>query len=180
MPRALRDLLLSCADTGVFRPVWEHEIEDEMIRNQVKIDLRKGRDEAGSLATAEQAREQMNRAYPDARLATERWVPLVGQMTNATKDRHVLAAAIGADASHLATLNLRDFPDRSLPPGVEVLHPDRFMLDQLARDPYAVTSALTAMAARHTRPPRSPAALAQAFAAGQYLSRFGAVVLDAL
>lgn len=180
VPRALRDLLLSCADTGVFRPVWEHEIEDEMIRNQVRLDTEKGRDHDASLEIAERAREQMNRAFPDARLPTESWVPLVGQMTNATKDRHVLAAAVGSGASHLVTLNLRDFPDRALPTGVEVQHPDRFLLDQLARDQYAVTSALVAMAARHVSPRRSPAALAQAFASGQYVPRFGAAVLDKL
>ncbi|MEU6136315.1 PIN domain-containing protein [Nocardioides sp. NPDC047086] len=178
VPRALRDLLLSCADTGVFRPVWEHEIEDEMIRNQVRLDVEKGRDKDACHVAAEHAREQMNRAFPDARLTTEVWVPLVGQMTNATKDRHVLAAAVGSGASRLVTLNLRDFPDRSLPSGIEVQHPDRFLLDQLARDEYTVISALVAMAGRHVRAPRSPAALAQAFASGQFVPRFGAAVLD--
>ena len=30
IPAALRDLLLSCADVGVFRPIWQDEILDEV------------------------------------------------------------------------------------------------------------------------------------------------------
>ena len=30
VPAGLRDLMLSCADVGVFRPVWQAEIEDEV------------------------------------------------------------------------------------------------------------------------------------------------------
>jgi hypothetical protein len=37
IPAGLRDLMLSCADVGVFRPVWQAEIEDEVVRNTARL-----------------------------------------------------------------------------------------------------------------------------------------------
>lgn len=77
----------------------------------------------------------MRRAFPDSCAATRLWVPLVGQMTCDEKDRHVLAVAIGAQATHLVTANTRDFPVRSRPVSVAVVNPDRFLRNRLAADP---------------------------------------------
>jgi hypothetical protein len=47
-------------------------------------------------------------------------------------DRHVLAAAIAGGAQSLVTFNIKDFPDANLRrTGIEVAHPDEFLLDQL-------------------------------------------------
>lgn len=46
------------------------------------------------------------------------------------KDRHVLAAADYSPAQTLVTFNLKDFPDSStIPLGIEIKHPDDFLLD---------------------------------------------------
>lgn len=53
-------------------------------------------------------------------------------MTNDPKDRHVLAAAVRANAEVIVTFNTRDFPDNALKDyEVAAVHPDGFLLDQL-------------------------------------------------
>ena len=37
IPPGLRDMLLTCAHVGVFRPVWQEEILDEVYRNSIRI-----------------------------------------------------------------------------------------------------------------------------------------------
>ena len=54
-------------------------------------------------------------------------------------DRHVLAAAIHADAQVIVTRNLKDFPVRALAPfGIEAQHPDLFVLGLIRQNPIAV------------------------------------------
>lgn len=134
VPPGLRDLLLSVAHVGVFRPVWQEEIEDEVRRNGARLRVKRGVD--GDVAAREVATTitQMNIAFPDARLDSHLWLPLVGTMTNDPKDRHVLAAAVGATATHVITFNMRDFPVPSRPAGVTVLRPEAFLLDCLEDD----------------------------------------------
>ena len=58
----------------------------------------------------------------------EAWIsgyePLIAQMTNDERDRHVLAAAVHAQAPIIVTFNLRHFGREHLEPwGIRVLHP---------------------------------------------------------
>jgi len=54
IPAALRDLLLSCADVGVFRPVWQDEILNEVKRNGSRLLVeRNGLTEPAALAAVE-------------------------------------------------------------------------------------------------------------------------------
>lgn len=125
VPPGLRDLLLSCASAGVFRPVWQGEIEAELRRNGARLLTRRGVgvDEAG--AALDHVIAEMNRAFPDARLHPRSWRGLEAAMTSHPKDRHVLAAAVAAEATHLVTDNTRDFPVRSRPEGLVVQRPRR-------------------------------------------------------
>ena len=181
IPAGLRDLMLSCADVGVFRPVWQAEIEDEVVRNTVRLTAeRRGIDLDQSRAGAEATMAQMRRAFPDACAATELWTPMVGQMTCDDKDRHVLAVAVGTQATHLVTTNIRDFPVRSRPAGVAVVRPDRFLRDRLAATPELVVSAVDSMSARLRNPPQSPVEIARLLAKGRFAPKFGAQLLELL
>ncbi|HXS98740.1 MAG TPA: hypothetical protein VN736_29290 [Candidatus Limnocylindrales bacterium] len=52
-------------------------------------------------------------------------------MSNAPKDRHVLAAAVRAQANVIVTQNLKDFPETSLAPfGIEAQNADTFLIQQ--------------------------------------------------
>lgn len=60
------------------------------------------------------------------------------------------------DADAIVTFNVDDFPEVSLAPfGVEVLHPDAFLLDLLDLAPGLVLGALEEQAAANRRTPRT-------------------------
>ena len=99
-------------------------------------------------------------------------------MTNDPKDRHVLAAAVGSGASHVVTVNLRDFPVASRPAGVLVLAPDRFLLDRLRDNELGIRRAVEAMASRHARPAHTARELATLMSTGRFVPRFGAALLE--
>jgi len=101
-------------------------------------------------------------------------------MTNHVKDRHVLAAAVGARASHVVTANIKDFPVRSRPAGIVVVRPDALLLSMLAGDRDNVLRALASMARRHRRPTQTPAELAKLIDAGVHAPRFGRRLLETL
>ena len=68
-------------------------------------------------------------------------------------DRHVLAAALCGHADAIVTFNLGDFPAEALAPfGVEALHPDDFLLNQLDLNPIAALKSIKAMRARWRKP----------------------------
>jgi predicted nucleic acid-binding protein len=54
----------------------------------------------------------MTRSFPDALVPG--YESLVDGMTNDPKDRHVLAAAVRANAEVIVTFNRRDFPESAL------------------------------------------------------------------
>lgn len=129
----LCDLLLWLADGGAFRPLWSEgvleELERNLINNGVSVDGVRRR-----LTT-------MREYFPDA--LVEGYADLIDGMTCDEKDRHVLAAAVRANAEVLVTANLRDFPKSSLVPfDIEAVSPDDFLLDQLDLYPGLVTTTL--------------------------------------
>jgi hypothetical protein len=67
--------------------------------------------------------------FPDAWVEKGCW-ELIPVMTNHGKDRHVLAAAVRAPCEVIVTYNVKHFLDESLRPyGIEVKHPDEFLID---------------------------------------------------
>ena len=183
IPRALRDLLLSMAAAGTFRPLWQSEIMQEVRRNRIRLDLQQGMTLGAATEQADHAALQMSRAFPDAQLDQDQWLTRVPQMTNDWKDRHVLAAAVGGHASHLVTMNTRDFPALSLPAGLTLTRPDPFLLAQLDEEPALVVGAVRKMARRQTKPAHTVAELVTMLAGSESVGMFGlrlAEVLDAL
>jgi predicted nucleic acid-binding protein len=152
-PFSLCDLLLRLADRELFDPYWSGRILEELARNLVERRL-----------TPDQAAhriEQMCRTFPAAEVSALAVARLEPRMTNEQKDRHVLAAAVVANADAIVTFNLRDFAaDACDPHRLEVLHPDQFLIDLHDLDPAAVEDEITAQAAALRRPPVAPAELA--------------------
>lgn len=173
-------MLLSVADAELIRPIWQEEIEDEVHRNSIKLSVKRGSAPAAAEAKADRVNAIMNKAFPGACLGRKDWERYVKHCTNDPKDRHVLAAAIGGNASHVVTSNIRDFPVASRPTGIAVIRPDTLMVGLLTRDAAGVVGAIETMAGRHTNPPHTPRELADKMAAGKHLPHFGAAIARVL
>lgn len=130
LPMATCDLLLRIADAKEYRPLWSKEILEEVERN-LQISLKR---------TSHQAQkrvENMRRHFPDAEVLG--YESLLPQMRNHPKDRHVLAAAVRANADLIVTFNLKDFPQSALDPyDIVAVHPDDFLCDQFDLNPQKI------------------------------------------
>ena len=152
-PAHLRDTLLRLAERELYQPLWSASIMDELSRNLLELDLDPGA--VGRLIGLMQA------TFPDADVTG--YEPLIDALTCDLKDRHVLAAAVRADAAEIVTFNVSDFPGESVNHlAIEVLHPDDFPLDLLDLAPRAVVGELIEQAAANRRKPKTLAALLDA------------------
>lgn len=143
---ALCDLTLELAEQGTFRPLWSEGILTELDRNLRRRGIP---DDAVNYRIA-----TMREAFPDA--LVEGYEDLVDQMRCDKKDRHVLAAAVRANAEVIVTFNLRDFPEESLQPyQIEAIHPDDFLLDQFDLYPAATIRAVEEITGRYEAPAMS-------------------------
>ncbi len=140
----LRDTLLRMAEQGLFRPLWSEHILSELESNLVKRGVQPAH--AGRIVTL------MRTHFEDA--LVEGYEPLIELMENDEKDRHVLAAAVRANAAAIVTNNVKDFPSTSTAPyGIAVVTADEFVIDQLDLAPGVVMRVLEQQAAAHKRPP---------------------------
>ncbi len=128
-PAPLRDLLMHLSLSGLFRAKWTNEIHEEWISNLLnqRPDL--------SRLQLERTRDLMNTHVLDA--LVEDYEKLVTQISLPDPhDRHVLAAAIKAEASLIVTFNLKDFPTKALQQyAVQAIHPDDFATHILMKNP---------------------------------------------
>jgi predicted nucleic acid-binding protein len=154
-PAHLRDLLMRLAAGDLVRAHWSDQIHEEWMRN-VHADYADV-----TWEDLEYTRSEMDRALPDARveghegLAEDLSLPDPG-------DRHVLAAAIYAQADCIVTFNLRDFPQARLgPQGIEAIHPDELVELLMDRAPECVLEVASRHRAALRKPPMNP---------GEYLS----------
>ena len=156
-PATLRDLLLSLARDGLYHARWSDRIQDEWVRSLLK--RRPDLEEAALRRTC----ALMAQAVPDS--VVQGWQHIEPDLTGLpdADDRHVLAAAICGHADAIVTFNLADFPAAALAPfGVEALHPDDFLLNQLDLNPIAALKSIKAMRARWRNPQLSALDLAAA------------------
>jgi predicted nucleic acid-binding protein len=141
-PFTLRDTLLRAAAEGCFQVSWSEQILDEATRNLVETGTMTARQ-------ADRLRAVMEQAFPEAMVhGHER---LIGAMRNDEKDRHVAAAAVKAKAEVIVTSNVRDF--RHLPPGIEAMRPDEFLVGLFDASPDAIRRVLQEQSADLRRPP---------------------------
>lgn len=150
-PATTANALMSLSVAGLFAAKWSSTIEDEFIAGVERTlpEL------AGRLGYR---RDQMRQAIPDWEVSAEAFEALLPCLTLPdAKDVHVLAAAIAGHADCIVTANLTDFPDALVSVhGIEVIHPDDFIVMQLDIDSVIGLSAFKAMRARMKNPPRSP------------------------
>lgn len=135
-PLIMREVLFAAAAEGLFQPRWSARIEEEWAGAAAKE--ARGLTEAeikGDLALA-RAR------FPDA--LVQGWEHLEGPLSLPDwQDRHVLAAAIKAEATVLVTDNLRDFPRRTLAGhAIRPIGADAFLVDLSNEHPQRMTAAL--------------------------------------
>ncbi len=146
---ALRDLLVRLAMTGLFRARWTSAIHEEWMRSVLaaRPDLTRAR-----LA---RTRRLMDASVPDC--LVEGYEALVAELgLPDPDDRHVLAAAIRAEAEVIVTYNVADFPGEVLSRhGIEAQHPDAFVSRLIGLHRGAVIAAVGDHRASLRRPPKS-------------------------
>jgi hypothetical protein len=137
------------AIVGLVRARWTDAIQEEWIRNLLADGRGRERERL------ERTRDLMNQAIPDCLVAGyEARIPALHLPD--PEDRHVLAAAIEAEASVIVTLNLKDFPPDALTPhGIVAQHPDEFICDRWKEDPDRVCLAAQRQRANLKNPPKS-------------------------
>lgn len=106
---------------------------------------------------------RLREAVPDWEVEERAWQSLAGGLKLPDPDDiHVLAAALAGHADCIVTANLRDFPpDVVSPLGIEVMHPDQFLVAQWDLDQLVAVAAFKRMRARW----KKPEATAEDFAA---------------
>jgi len=151
VPIALADTLLRAAEKGLYRPLWSGRILAEA--QAATEEIHPGIDAGKRFA-------QMREAFGDAMVAG--WEELEPAIRLPDPDdRHVVAAAAQAGAQGIITANVRDFPAAALRPlGLEAVHPDDFLLDQLDLSPPTLIQVIREQAAHTRRPPLTPRDLA--------------------
>lgn len=119
-PFLTRDILLSLAAAGLYRPIWTAEIMDEWQRHLVAN--KPGKKEAIARTAA-----TMTKAFPEA-LVTGHDTLIPSLELPDPNDRHVLAAALLSGAGVIVTENLKDFPaDKLSPYAIEAVSANSFV-----------------------------------------------------
>ncbi len=148
-PASLRDILLSLAAAGLYKPKWSADIQKEWRSNLL--------DQRPELLPErlQYTCDQMNTAFPDAEVIG--YEGLISALTLPDPgDNHVLAATIRCGADVIVTFNLKDFPQDYLDTyDVEAQHPDIFIGHLIELEPHLSLKALVDQAARLKNPPRT-------------------------
>ena len=148
-PAPLRDLLMQLALADLFRAKWTERIHEEWIRNVIKDrpDLKREQLQKISKLMDENSLESKVHDY-------EHIIPSLDLPD--PNDRHVLAAAIKANADTIVTMNLKDFPAKVLKQyNIDAVHPDNFIKYLLEDELASVLSAVKTTRARLKKPPKT-------------------------
>ncbi len=139
-----RNLVLTLAAAGFFRPRWSATTLDELERALLE--------RLGSEDKAHQQRQRIEIAFPEAR--TDVPTGLVDSLgLPDPDDRHVLAAAIQASAAVIVTDNISDFPAHILARhDIEAVRLDDFLADCIDMAGVEAIAAIRDMRQRFARP----------------------------
>ncbi|MEM9343130.1 MAG: PIN domain-containing protein [Pseudomonadota bacterium] len=128
-PTVMREVVLGVASEGVFTPLWSDRILEEWARAAARI---------GEEATARAEIALLRAAWPTASVAVSEATDTRLTLPDPC-DTHVLAAAIDGEADELMTLNLKDFPTRTLSAeGIIRRDPDGVLMEALSQHPDTV------------------------------------------
>jgi len=146
-PSLQRDVLLSLAAEGMYRPAWSSVILAELEYEQAAKLTRRGVVPADADHRAAHLIQRMRQAFDDAEITG--WEGLEGTYgLPDPDDEHVVAAAVVAGAGAIITLNTKDFPATLLPSGLETLRPAEFAANTVALDPRRALHAIRTIAGR--------------------------------
>lgn len=147
VPIRLATTLLWLAESGLFQPLRSEQILDEVYRTLPRV---------GVPPDHARRRIGMMREAFGAEALVEEFDDLIDEMTCDPKDRHVLAAAVRGGADSVVTFNLKDFPDEGAAThGIEILHPDSFLIGLLGGHAETVVSALERETGAFQHPPQT-------------------------
>ena len=150
-PAALRSLMMWLAVHDAIRPRWTDEIHAEWIRNVLanRQDLQPEQLERTRVLMDSHVEDCLVTGYKNL-------IPTL--VLPDPNDRHVLAAAIVAEADAIITWNLRDFPKSSLTEfGIGILTPDQLVRDLLRENRDLVIRAMKEHQSSLRNPPRTTA-----------------------
>ena len=148
-PAPLRDLFIRLAQAGLVRARWTEAIHDEWVRNVLKDNPALSPDRLA------RTRALMNEAVRDC-LVTGYEDLIESLSLPDPDDRHVLAAAIRADAEVIVTFNLKDFPEGTLASyNVEAMHPDDYLVSLFDAAPGPVCAAVKRQREGLRNPPKT-------------------------
>jgi predicted nucleic acid-binding protein len=135
--------------TDLFRAKWSATIHEEWMRNVLKNrpDLKREQ--------LERTRHLMDVHVRDGLvIGYEPWIDKIDLPD--PNDRHVLAAAIQAEANIILTFNLKDFPEHFLQPyNIVAKHPDNFITSLINIAPRDVQTVVKRHRASLKNPPKS-------------------------
>jgi predicted nucleic acid-binding protein len=135
--RSLRDYILYAAEDMLVSVAWSTQILDEMLRH-LTANLRAFTAESGEVLTG-----LMNDYFPTARINPDsgHFDRLRQHDLPDESDRHVLAAALAAEADILCTSNVKDFPDGVVAElGIKVMTPNELLVQLIEKNPRAMAS----------------------------------------
>ncbi|WP_137132227.1 PIN domain-containing protein [Rhizobium sp. FY34] len=119
----LRSLVLYMAQSKMFRARWTDKVHEEWMRNVAdkrNIDI----------SRLEKIKACMDSSVLNCLVTGYEGLEASFELPD-PDDRHILAAAVKTRADMILTFNDRDFPKHVVEPlGIEICHPDDFLLDQ--------------------------------------------------
>lgn len=144
LPIEIRDLLFWFAHDDLYTPKWSKTIFDEWIQVMRRKQV-----------SEEEIKKRINwanQAFPDAMV--ENYEVLIdGLQLPDEKDRHVLAAAIKANANTIVTNNLKDFPAGYLTTfGLSAKNADDFLTETIDLNPIVAVNSFRKLVLNRRNP----------------------------
>lgn len=151
-PSLQRDVLLSFAVEGIYRPLWSDAILAELEYHEARKHARRGASPMDAATRAARLVSEMRRTFDDACVIG--WEPMDGSFGLPDRDdEHVVAAAVVGGAGAIVTDNVSDMPTALIPAGIHVRTAAQFASDTVSVSPERALAAVAAVSARVRRPP---------------------------